>query len=269
MKIVLWIGNESHQKALAGKIHSNFPIAGIVTETRKRTRKFTFHKAFEKIIEKLFLPSIDKSWNEMKAYYDRLFPHYPDTEILDVENINSSNVYDFTKKFNADLILVSGTRIIKEQLLSLNPKIGILNLHTGLSPYIKGGPNCTNWCISMGQFELIGNTIMWIDKGIDTGNIVNSGFTEFSGNETLSEVHIKVMEHAHNLYINSLKNISESRQLNVSQSSIGPGKTYFNKEWGLKEKRSLIKNMKEFNSFFKNGNNKKAQDKLVTVKSEG
>ena len=39
MKIVLWIGNESNQKALANKIHASFPISGIVTESKKTKSK--------------------------------------------------------------------------------------------------------------------------------------------------------------------------------------------------------------------------------------
>ena len=41
MKIILWIGNEPNQKALANKLQEVFPISAIVTETRKSERKLT------------------------------------------------------------------------------------------------------------------------------------------------------------------------------------------------------------------------------------
>ena len=181
MKVVLWIGNESNQKALACKIADRFSVAGIVRETRKTKSKITLKKLFEKIIEKLFLSTIAKSWFGMKGNYEKKFPSYPDTKILDVENINSNEAYQFSLDLNPDLIIVSGTRLVKEKMLSIEPKLGILNLHTGLSPYVKGGPNCTNWCIATEQFHLIGNTIMWIDLGIDTGNILSTEFTNLTG----------------------------------------------------------------------------------------
>jgi methionyl-tRNA formyltransferase len=174
MKIVLWLGNEANQKALANKINSVHPVAGIVTESRKHKTKLTASKLFEKVIEKLFLGQIGKAWWGMKSYYDAQYHAYPATKLIDTENINSQEAFDFTSQINPDLIIVSGTRLIKKNMFLLNPGIGILNLHTGLSPYIKGGPNCTNWCIATKQYHLIGNTLMWIDAGIDTGNIVTT-----------------------------------------------------------------------------------------------
>lgn len=246
MKVVLWIGNETNQKALANKIAKEFNVVGIVTETRNTASKITLKKVFEKVVEKFFLPSIAKSWFGMKSRYEKLFNDYPNTKIIDVENINSDEAFNFSTELKPDLIVVSGTRLVKEKMLSIAPKIGILNLHTGLSPYIKGGPNCTNWCIATEQFHLIGNTIMWIDLGIDTGNILTTEFTAFTGKETLSEIHIKVMEHAHELYLKAIRHVALGGKNSVKQDSIAKGKTYYSKEWNLKQKINLVKGMKKF-----------------------
>jgi methionyl-tRNA formyltransferase len=243
MRVVLWIGNEPNQKALANKINDCFPLSGIITESRKGNTKKSFSTILEKIVEKLALPSISAAWWSMKAYYDKQFPSYPATSILDVENINSEAAYEFSKSLNPDLIIVSGTRLVKEKMLGLNPGIGILNLHTGLSPYIKGGPNCTNWCIATKQFHLIGNTIMWIDAGIDSGNILTTEFTELDGTENLTEIHIKVMEHAHNLYLKAIKHVANGITSGVKQSSIASGKTYYSKDWTLSMKIKLVQNL--------------------------
>jgi methionyl-tRNA formyltransferase len=246
MKVVLWIGNEANQKALANKIAKDFNVVGIVRETRKTTSKITLKILFEKTFEKLFLPSIGKSWFGMKNRYDKLFNDYPNTKIQDVENINSDEAFNFSTDLKPDLIIVSGTRLVKEKMLNIQPKIGILNLHTGLSPYIKGGPNCSNWCIATEQFHLIGNTIMWIDLGIDTGNILTTEFTPLSGNETLIEIHIKVMEHAHELYLKAIHHVALGGKNSVKQDSITKGKTYYSKEWNLKQKINLVKGMRKF-----------------------
>ncbi|MGI8892285.1 MAG: formyltransferase family protein [Bacteroidia bacterium] len=251
MKIILWIGNESNQRALANKIHNRYPLTAIVTESRKHKRKLTIKKIFEKGIEKIFLRNIAFSWFKMMDYYKNQYPIYPNVPILDVENINNDKVFDYTNEKQPDLIIVSGTRMIRKKLLSIKPNIGILNLHTGLSPYIKGGPNCTNWCISKKKFHLIGNTIMWIDEGIDSGNILATEFTNFNGFETLLKIHIKVMEHAHELYIRSIENIKNGYINNIAQKDIDNGITYYNKDWGLKEKFQLLVNLKEFKEFFK------------------
>lgn len=265
MRIILWIGNEPNQKALANKLHEIFPITAIVTETRQSKRKLTLLLIVEKIIEKIFLSSIGKAWWGMLTNYEEKYPKYPDIDILNVENINSQAAYDFTAKHKPDLILVSGTRLVKENMFDINPSVGILNLHTGLSPYVKGGPNCTNWCIANKDFHLIGNTIMWIDKGIDTGNILTTEFTSFNGNENLLALHIKVMEHAHNLYINAVKFLDTGKKQSVKQSDITSGTTYYTKQWTLKQKINLVKNYSQLKKQFDSGLISTKQKDIKTV----
>jgi len=265
MKIVLWIGNEPNQKALANKLHEVFPISAIVMESRQSKRKLTLRFIFEKIIEKAFLSSIGNAWWSMLKNYEQKYPKYPNAEILDVENINSDLAYNFTAKHNPDLILVSGTRLVKQKMFNISPSIGILNLHTGLSPYVKGGPNCTNWCIAKKDFNLIGNTIMWIDKGIDTGNILTTEFTQLNGNENLLELHTKVMEHAHILYINAVKFLASGNRQSIKQFDIANGKTYFTKQWTLKQKINLIKNFGLLKKEFDNGNISAKRKEIKTV----
>ncbi len=253
MKVLLWIGNEPNQKALANKIHSIIPLSGIITESRTHKKSLAPKFIIEKIIEKIFLSAIGKAWSSMKTHYNNKYSQYPMVPNLDVENINSEDALEFSKSINPDLIIVSGTRLIKEKMLALKPTIGILNLHTGLSPYIKGGPNCTNWCIATKQFHLIGNTIMWIDTGIDTGNILTTEFTDLNGNETLNELHLKVMEHAHALYIKAIRSVITGNKKSVSQSEIATGTTYFNKDWTLKQRINLIRNYKLLKTFVTSG----------------
>jgi len=245
--IILWINNEPNQIALACRIYEKYPVKAIVFESRRVIRKITLKKIVEKLIEKLFLPQIDKAWFGLLKYYNKKYPELPEVSILNVENINSADAYEFTRKFTPDLIVVSGTRIIKNKMLSIKPQLGIINLHTGLSPYIKGGPNCTNWCIANNEFHLIGNTVMWIDEGIDTGNIIKTDFVELTDLRSLYEIHFNVMEHAHTIYINAIEAIVNNKKVsNVKQNTICEGLTYYNKDWNLKKKINLMKNCNLF-----------------------
>lgn len=268
MKIVLWVVNESNQRALANKVHAVFPLSGIVTETRHSKRKLSAGIIAEKIFEKLLLSKIGKAWWNMKSYYEKKYPSFPATAMLDVENINSDEAYEFTKALEPDLILVSGTRLVKDKMLSIAPRIGILNLHTGLSPYVKGGPNCTNWCIATEQFHLIGNTIMWIDRGIDTGNILTTECTELNGTEDLNAIHLKVMEHAHDLYVRSVKYLAEGKSQNVIQSSIAKGRTYYTKEWTTRPKLNLVRNLRKLKAAIQSGKIGEERKKIIEVKLE-
>ena len=91
------------------------------------------------------------------------------------------------KKLNPTQILVYGTSIIKGKIIS-HFKKKILNLHLGLSPYYRGSG--TNYFPFVNnEPEYAGSTFMYLDEGIDTGEIIhqirpiiniNDSFHQFS-----------------------------------------------------------------------------------------
>lgn len=244
MKIILLCGNKSNQHALAAKVANEFDLIGIVTEDRpgKSTRNASM--LFSKIFDRILFPKIASSWHGLLSYYKKNYKEPEGPSKLETTNINSPEVIQFIEKLKPDLIMVSGTSLIKAQLLELKPEKGIVNLHTGLSPYVKGGPNCTNWCIANDTLHLIGNTIMWIDKGIDSGNIITSATVPLAGNETLDTLHLKVMEHAHQLYLQALHCIQNNPENcpSVKQDDIAKGKLYLTKMWDFGAKFRFMKN---------------------------
>ena len=262
LKIVLWCGDAANQIALANKVANMFQLDGIVVEHRKKT-EFTFKKLISKIYDKLFFNEINRAWFEMLQYYKNQFQKFPSAAVYETENINDAGVKSFTEKFKPDVIMVSGTSLIKKELLQMKPRIGLFNLHTGLSPYVKGGPNCTNWCISNNEFHLIGNSIMWIDEGIDSGNLIATQQVKLEGSEKLTDIHIKVMEAAHQLYLDVL-NVAASDPdslPNIAQNKIAIGKTYYSKMWNRETKARLLKNLRQ--------REYKSDENIITVKVNG
>jgi len=94
---------------------------------------------------------------------------------LHVQDVNAPEAVDFVRRSAADLVLVNGTNLIRKQMLKLceGMKWGLLNLHTGLSPYSRGG-NCNLFMLLEGKPEHVGVTVHHIDVGIDRGDIVLS-----------------------------------------------------------------------------------------------
>ena len=50
---------------------------------------------------------------------------------------------------------------------------GIINLHTGPSPYTRGG-NCNLYALRDGHPEWVGVTVHYIDPGIDSGELIRT-----------------------------------------------------------------------------------------------
>lgn len=245
MRVVLLCGNQSNQHALVVKASEHAEIAGIVLETRIAKRKPALSSYLSRLAGRLLSGKISASWQYMLAQYNAYTPQLAPFRTLHTADINAEEVLGFIRQLKPDLVMVSGTSLIREQLLELKPPEGIINLHTGLSPYVKGGPNCTNWCIANNTMHLVGNTVMWLDKGIDSGNIITTETTPLNGNESLGGLHVKVMEHAHSLYIRALSAIINNSGAvpSVKQSDIAKGELYLSKMWDLSARRRFMKNV--------------------------
>jgi Formyl transferase len=252
--IVLWCAGAANQKALAVKIAERFTLSGIVIDERSRApaRKKISQLPFL-VWDRLRFRSIYSSWKKMQQYYGQVFLSWPDVPILKVPDINSDETGEFTKKLQPGLIVVSGTALVKEKLLGTQASIGIINLHTGLSPYVKGGPNCTNWCIANNDWHLVGNTIMWLNAGIDSGNIIASECVDIRSSPNLFEVQKKVMEQAHDLYLRAINYLlhTQSPYNAVPQHSLGKGKLFLTKMWTVAERKRLLRNWRKRKNYIK------------------
>lgn len=240
MKILFFCSPQSNQRALAHKIAANLPLAGIVTVvprpdwTRRRSNSASRLRAFTGRLASasIGLP-LRRAWFGMLAHYAARYPAFPVAPKLQVTDINSPEALDLVERERPDLVVVSGTNLLKPPLIERIHRTGkVMNLHTGISPYVKGGPNCTNWCLALGRFDLIGNTVMWIDAGIDSGNLIATERTPLTGDESLAQIHIAVMDHAHALCARCVKLILDGAETsNVPQAEIGPGTLYRLRDW--------------------------------------
>lgn len=246
-RIVCWVGDAPNHRALVAKIATKYDVAGIVVDRKKQlNKKSGVTITWKKIIDKLRFGKIDAVWTKLQEHYRRQFPDWPEKPMLFTDSINSNDAFAFTKHLQPDLVIVSGTSLVKEPMVSFPLSTGIMNLHTGLSPYVKGGPNCTNWCIANNEWGLIGNTIMWLSAGIDSGNIITSEKTDVSSESDLPSIHLKMMEHAHDLYIRAIDYVinSEPPYQSITQSALGKGNLYLTKMWTADRKKQLLRNLK-------------------------
>lgn len=90
--------------------------------------------------------------------------------VVEVPHINHPQVVALADRLQPDLICVFGTSLIRSELLSRG-RLGIVNLHGGLSPDYRGA-DCTFWALYNREPEKVGCTLHWIDAGIDTGRLI-------------------------------------------------------------------------------------------------
>jgi phosphoribosylglycinamide formyltransferase 1 len=97
---------------------------------------------------------------------------FPDTKLYEIPQgmINSPVVLEWVQQQNPDLIVLYGTGLLKQPLLSTYDN-RIINIHLGLSPYYRGaGTNF--WPLVHREPEYVGATIHLAVERVDAGGIL-------------------------------------------------------------------------------------------------
>ena len=90
------------------------------------------------------------------------------------------------KKINPDLIcVVAYGKILPKEILEI-PKYGCINVHASILPKYRGAAPI-QWAVINGD-KTTGVTTMFMDEGMDTGDILLKEETVISDNETTGEL---------------------------------------------------------------------------------
>ncbi|MFN8370471.1 MAG: methionyl-tRNA formyltransferase [Bacteriovoracaceae bacterium] len=120
-------------------------------------------------------------------------------------NINSEEALKVVGEAEPDLLLLAGFgQILKKDILTIPKNISI-NLHGGLLPDYKGS-SPLNWAIINGE-KKFGVSIIEVDTGIDTGDVLEEAFFDIGENETIIDVRDKVLDIFPRLLISFLKKL--------------------------------------------------------------
>jgi hypothetical protein len=244
MKVVLLFSGDANQRALAHRLAEKVPVQAIIVWKPGSTATTGSLARLARLARGVVGLPLRKAWFAMLDHYDRMFPEFPIAPALTVTDINDPAVQGAMADMRPDLVIVSGTNLLKQPLIAIIGKSGkVMNLHTGISPYVRGGPNCTNWCLATGEFELIGNTVMWIDEGVDSGNLVATEQSPLDGTESLTRLHVKVMDHAHDLLLRCAERFVAGKALpNVPQRDLGAARLYLTRHWNARSAAKAVAN---------------------------
>ncbi len=93
-----------------------------------------------------------------------------DAPVVEVESVNDDSVIALLRAANPSVVIVNGTRIVSERVLSA-VEAPFLNLHAGITPRYRGVHGCY-WALANGDPEHAGVTVHVVDPGVDTGPVV-------------------------------------------------------------------------------------------------
>ncbi|MHC4295127.1 MAG: formyl transferase [Planctomycetota bacterium] len=154
---------------------------------------------------------------KLEEYY-----HLFSSRVRVVENFNDENTANILRALEPDLIVVGGARILTERIISI-PKTGTLNAHPGLLPAYRG-EDTMRWAILNG--DPIGVTVHFIDRGVDTGEIVLQERIEIAADDSIESLSAKADGLAGTLMVRAIKIVRNEKAKPVPQSK-DEGKQYF------------------------------------------
>jgi methionyl-tRNA formyltransferase len=126
--------------------------------------------------------------------------------ILQPEKLKNPDFLNQLKSFNADIFVVVAFRMLPELVWNM-PKYGTFNLHASLLPQYRGAAPI-NHAIINGEKES-GVTTFFLDKEIDTGQIILQEKCPISETDDAGDLHDKLMVQGAKLVVETLNLISQ------------------------------------------------------------
>ncbi len=205
---IVFMGTPEFAVASLRALHeSGFPLAAVITAPDKpagRGRKITF--------------------TPIKDY---ALAH--NLTLLQPELLRNPEFITTLRGLNADIFVVVAFRMLPEEVWSI-PKLGTFNLHASLLPQYRGAAPI-NHAIINGETKT-GVTTFFIDKEIDTGQILLASETAIGSEEDAGSLHDRLMEMGAVLVAETAKGLYDRQltpvpQVTVKKSELKPAPKIF------------------------------------------
>ena len=128
--------------------------------------------------------------------------------VLQPEKVRVQSFYDMMKSYSPDAIVVAAYgKILPKQLLDL-PPLGCINVHASLLPKYRGAAPIQ--CAIMNGETETGVTIMRMDEGIDTGDMLLKSRIRIEPDETYGSLLSRLADIGAEVLIEALKQIENN-----------------------------------------------------------
>ncbi len=136
-------------------------------------------------------------------------------EVFQPDRIKKEENVEVLKKYPADVFVVAAFgQILSKEILDM-PRYGCINIHASLLPMYRGAAPI-QWAI-LNKEEKSGVTIMQMDEGLDTGDMLLKGETVIEKDDTADSLHDKLSELGANLIVDALSKLEKGELIAVPQ----------------------------------------------------
>lgn len=230
-RIVVLCSDGDYQRRLVHRLDSEYCVLGIVVQQERNpkgalgTRLWRYRNpvrvgrylmaradlrrsvaAAAPVVAELFRP----------AFAAIGFPSGVDA--LMVEDVNEKDSEDFVERHRPDIVCVNGTNLLRGTMLARvsQAPFGAINLHTGLSPYTRGG-NCNLYALMEGHPEWVGVTVHHLDPGIDSGDLIITDHVPMTPDDNIDVIDARAFHHGIELMVAAVRQLTEGHAARVPQ----------------------------------------------------
>lgn len=208
---ILFMGTPDFaQESLKSIYDAGFEIIGVVTNPDKpkgRGMKLAYSPVKEYALEK-----------NLKIYQP-------------IKIKNNTEFLDEIKTLAPDVIcVVAYGKILPKEILEI-PKLGCINVHGSLLPKYRGAAPI-QWAVLNGD-KTTGITTMYMNEGMDTGDMILKEEVEIGPEETTGDLWQKLSKIGGEILVKTLKLIEEGKAPREKQTEEATLAPMFNKEMAL------------------------------------
>lgn len=193
IKNIIFMGTPIFAVESLKKLHENFNVTAVITQPDKKSGRG----------QKISISPVKE------------FALSKNIPVVQPNTLKNEEFMDFLKKENPDLIVVVAYgKILPESILNF-PKYGCINVHGSLLPRWRGAAPI-HWSIIEGD-KKTGVTIMYMDKGLDTGDMILKKEILINDKMTTSELHDIMMKVGAEALVEALFNINNGKIIREKQ----------------------------------------------------
>ena len=138
-----------------------------------------------------------------------------DLPVYQPKKVRESEFVELLRSLNPDVMVVAAFgQIITKEILDM-PKYGCINVHASLLPAYRGAAPI-QWAVINGDKES-GVTIMQMDEGIDTGDMIEKAVVPIAEDETGGSLFDKLSHTGAKLCVKVLKDLEEGTAVREKQ----------------------------------------------------
>ncbi len=173
---------------------------------------------------------------EAKFFFGDEAPRLDRPDLVhEVPYINHPTVTALVDRLQPDIICVFGTSLIRQPLLGKG-RLGMVNLHGGLSPEYRGA-DCTFWALYNAEPEKAGCTLHFIDAGIDTGRLIAHVCPEVLPDDGELTLFWRAVKDSAEVYAETLDRLERAEPMGKAQ--LQKGRLYQVRDRGWRHERAL------------------------------